>query len=350
MQATGDLIDNKIIIKNSKDVGRFYNKSHLGKTIAGDKLELELLEAVFLIGEEKLRVFQNKKEIDFKNLLKIAAEKISNFEVKYLIFRDLRKRGIALKKCDKKNCFDFYINKKNDEEKNCFISVFYERNNIDISEIQSLIQSAIKQNSNLWFAVVDEEGDITYYDVCSHELNGDIKNHKFSKTDGMLLENSVVVFDKKNSKALFDKEFFGKPFGEGIQLSMVEALFLMEKKVIEIKNAKTDSKLSSSDFIKLIKKSQPDIDRILIVFKDLKNRGLIVKTGFKFGTHFRAYTKKPDLSHAEYLIHVVNKSYKVLWAEISRAVRLAHSVNKEIILAKVENKKIDYIKFGRLRP
>ena len=93
-----------------------------------------------------------------------------------------------------------------------------------------------------------------------------------------------------------------------------------------------------------------DIELILTVFKDLKKRGLIVKTGFKFGAHFRAYTKKPEETHAEYLIHVVNKKYKVLWAEISRAVRLAHSVNKEIIFAKVEGKKIDYIKFGRLRP
>ena len=99
-----------------------------------------------------------------------------------------------------------------------------------------------------------------------------------------------------------------------------------------------------------IKKSQPDIDQILLVYKDLKKRGLIVKTGFKFGSHFRAYTKKPGETHAEYLIHVVGQNYTVLWAEISRAVRLAHSVNKEIVFAKVENKKIDYIKFGRLRP
>jgi tRNA splicing endonuclease len=35
---------------------------------------------------------------------------------------------------------------------------------------------------------------------------------------------------------------------------------------------------------------------------------------------------------------------------MSRAIRLAHSVNKEIIFACVEKNKIEYIKFGRLRP
>lgn len=350
MQAIGELINNKIIIQKSKDVGRFYNKSHLGKTITGDGLELDLLEGVFLIGEGKLKLFHKKKEMDFQTLLKIAAQKISNFEIKYLIFRDLRKRGNAIRLSEENDKFDFVIFKKNDDEKPCFISTFYERNNIEISEITNLVQHAVTRKGDLWFGVVDEEGDITYYYVSSIDITGGTKEYKFSKTPGLLLENRVVIFDKKNAEKLFDKEFFGKPFGDGIQLSMVEALYLMEKDVIELEKIEENKKLSLNEFKDFIKKSQPDIDLILMVFKDLKKRGLIVKTGFKFGAHFRAYTKKPDETHAEYLVHVVNKKLKVLWAEISRAVRLAHSVNKEIIFADVEGKKIDYIKFGRLRP
>jgi tRNA-intron endonuclease len=99
-----------------------------------------------------------------------------------------------------------------------------------------------------------------------------------------------------------------------------------------------------------MKKLQPDIEQRLMVFKDLKQRGLLVKTGFKFGAHFRAYTKQPDKTHAEYLIHVVEKGFTSIWAEISRAVRLAHSVNKEFVFARIDNQTIDYIKLGRLRP
>ena len=88
----------------------------------------------------------------------------------------------------------------------------------------------------------------------------------------------------------------------------------------------------------------------LKVFKDLKKRGLLVKTGFKFGTHFRAYTKSPNQAHAEYLIHILGEKNKSYWSEISRAVRLAHSVNKEICFALFKQDKIKYLKFGRLRP
>jgi len=345
MKANGEFTDNKIIIHKSKDVGRFFNKSHLGKTIAGNRLELSLLEGVFLIGEEKLRVYHDEKEISFQELLKIASKKISNFEIKYLIFNDLRKRGNNVQTCKKNEIFDFYIDKKN-----CYISAFYERNIIDIDRIQKLIENSKRKNKLLWFAVVDEEGDITFYEVNKTNIKGKIRDHKFLKTSAMLLDNSVIVTDKKTASELFNKEFFGKPFGDLIQLSMVESLYLMQKKIIELRNAKNDKKISLRNFIVIIKKAQPEIESILAVFKDLKKRGLIVKTGFKFGAHFRGYTKKPEETHAEYLIHVVNKKYRVIWAEISRAVRLAHSVNKEIIFAKFEGKNIEYIKFGRLRP
>lgn len=350
MQATGNLINKKIIIQKQRDVGRFYNKSRLGKMKTGNILELDLLEGSFLAGEGKIKIFQNKKELEFETLLEIAAQNISNFEVKYLIFKDLRKRGNNIRLTEKDDEFDFILYKKNEDDKTCAISVFYERNSINIDEIKNLIKHALKRNVILWFAVVDEEGDITYYDVNNIDITGETKEHIFSKTSGLLLENRVIIFDKKNAEKLFEKEFFGKPFGDGIQISMVEALYMMEKKIIEIKKVKGNKNLSLNELKKIIKKSQPDIEHILLVFKDLKKRGLIVKTGFKFGSHFRAYAKKPEKTHAEFLIHIVEKDYKVLWAEISRAARLAHSVNKEIVFAKFENKKIDYIRFGRLRP
>jgi tRNA-intron endonuclease len=100
----------------------------------------------------------------------------------------------------------------------------------------------------------------------------------------------------------------------------------------------------------MMKILQPDIEQRLTVFRDLKQRGLLIKTGFKFGAHFRAYTTQPDKTHAEYLIHVVEMGFRSIWAEISRAVRLAHSVNKEFVFARVDGSTIDYIKLGRLRP
>ena len=94
---SGDLVKNKIIVKKSKDVGRLYNKSDFGKTISDNQLELNLLEGIFLLGDKKINIYSKKKEVRFRDLIKLAAEKIPAFEIKYLAFRDLRYRGHAVR-------------------------------------------------------------------------------------------------------------------------------------------------------------------------------------------------------------------------------------------------------------
>lgn len=348
MQMAGELLGNKIIVKKSKDIGRLYSKSHFGKPLTDNQLELNLLEGVFLLGEGKIKVYSKKNEVNFRDLIKLAAEKIIGFESKYLVFRDLRYRGYAVNIYDSKD-FDLHIECK-EESKPHFISVFSERYDFDVVKTIISIDITKEKNGDLWFAIVDEEGDITYYDVSLIELKGNIKKHKYSKDTGILLENRVIIFNEKLSTALLDKEFFGKPYGNGLQLSLVESLYLLEKEVIDIREKAIGGRLTLKKFKDIVSKSQPDINERLYVYKDLKKKGLIVKTGFKFGVHFRAYTKKPDITHAEYLINVIDKKFKSVWAEISRAVRLAHSVNKEIVFARVDGKKIDYIRLGRLRP
>ena len=345
MKTTGEISDKKIIVTKSKEVGRLYNKSGIGTPIAGNKLQLGLIDALFLLSEEKIKIFEKGREVSFGELVKLASRNIPRFEMKYLVFRDLRKRGHAVRLCKEKG-FDFFIEK---DERRIVVCNFSERDKMDISKIRDIIEMSDKRGAELWFAIVDEEGDLTYYDVSIIEPKGKIKEHKFAKAVGIFLENRVILFDEKISKKLFESEFFGKPFGKGLQLSMVEAIYLMDKKVIELVDTETGKKTPKKKFEEVVWKLQPDIQLRTLVFNDLKKRGLIVKTGFKFGTHFRAYIKKPDETHAEYLVHAVDKDFKSIWAEISRAVRLAHSVNKEILFARV-GKNIDYIKLGRLRP
>ena len=343
MMISGELVKDKIIIQKPKEVGRLFNKSHFGKTLKDNKLELDLMEGCFLLSEEKIKIFEKKQEKNFEDLFLFASEKNKDFDVKYLVFKDLRKRGHAVKLYDEIEGIVFY-----NLEQSFFVSVFSEKRIFNARETVELVNK-IAEKGSLWFAVVDEEGDVTYYDVSLADLKGSNKAKKYDKKDGLLLDNRVVVFDEVLQKSLFDDEFFGKPLDSGLQLSYIEGLYLFDKKIIDIKDANKKT-VSRSIFLKKFKHLEPDFDNRYLVYCDLKNRSLIVKTGFKFGVFFRAYTKNPNKVHAEYLVHVIDKDFTSVWSEMSRAIRLAHSVNKEIVFACVEKDFIEYIGFGRLRP
>lgn len=350
----GELTNEGIIVTKPKDIGRLYSKSRFGITDKNNHLMLNYLEGLFLLGEEKIKIFYKNSEINFDYLLKKSLSKISNFELKYLVFKDLRKKGYSLKNFDDKY-FDFIINNYknniNEGEKNYFISIFSEKNILNIDKIKKFIDQVENKNGILWFSIVDEEGDITYYEVTIDKMKGGNLEKKYLKINSNLMENRVFIPDKKNGEKLFQEEFYGKPYGFGFQLSMIESLYLLNKGFLEIFD-NNGKKFDYKSFKKYVKNKESDIDLRFDVYNDLKNRGFILKTGFKFGTHFRAYSKKPDLIHAEYLVHVVPKNYESIWSDFSRAIRLAHSVNKEIIFAihPLKNNDIVYIKIGRLRP
>ena len=91
--------------------------------------------------------------------------------------------------------------------------------------------------------------------------------------------------------------------------------------------------------------------------------GLVPKTGFKFGTHFRVYKniekiennekieKNDDmikLPHSDYLVHAIEEDHVFSLQQLSRAVRLANSVRKEMIFGTVDSH-VDFFMIGRMR-
>jgi len=106
-KAFGEIIKDKIIVTKPNDIGRLYGKSRFGKTIKNNNLILNLIEGVFLLEEEKIKLFEKEKEINFECLLKKSILKIPNFEIKYIVFRDLRKKGYTIQIYDDNINFQF---------------------------------------------------------------------------------------------------------------------------------------------------------------------------------------------------------------------------------------------------
>lgn len=128
------------------------------------------------------------------------------------------------------------------------------------------------------------------------------------------------------------QRLFSKGFGKKKELTVFEALYLLEKEKIEILNEK-EKKVSLRSLMrkKLVKKED------YIVFKDLKNRGYRVETGLKYGFSFRVYEKAHK--HAVWLVEPILEKEKFKIKDFTGKNRICNSTKKKMLFAVVDSDK-----------
>ncbi len=162
-----------------------------------------------------------------------------------------------------------------------------------------------------------------------------------------LLDDRVILKEPSLVSKLYEKGF-GRMVDNRLELSLLEALFLLERDSITI-NEK-EKILTSDDLLKRV-----DEEEFMLrykVFKDFRERGYVVKSGFKFGAHFRVYERgKYNDAHSVYLVHTVTEGDSLSFHELSRAIRLSQSVKKKMIFAVVDDEEdVTYYAIDRITP
>src|SRR3990167_5393958 len=76
-----------------------------------------------------------------------------------------------------------------------------------------------------------------------------------------------------------------------------------------------------------------------IVYKDLRNRGYLLKTALKFGADFRVYDKgqRPGKEHARWILYPISENAELTWQDFSAKNRVAHSTKKNLLVAVVDS-------------
>lgn len=350
--AEAELRGKEIIIEDEAEASQIHNKGYFGTPLSGGALKLELIEGMFLSESRKVDVRRNGKKLQFPELLKVANGIYPNFEIKYLVYRDLRLRGYIVKSCLEP--LDFRVFPRGGSPTKTpskyWVSALSERSVFDLKELRKHLAKVLHAKKKLLLAVVDEESDLTYYEARTVKPKGKSKKGRKKKmAQALFLEDRVMVADEKEAIRLYESGYYGKMIGSRLQLSLIETAYLLEKGMIEVKNANTGRKTGLESFMKKASKIQSDFKLRLKVFRDLEEKGLVVKTGFKYGSHFRAYTNDPDKTHAKYLVHSFSSSHRGMWPEVSRAIRVSHGVKKDILFG-MAGKKIEYIALRRVRP
>ena len=163
---------------------------------------------------------------------------------------------------------------------------------------------------------------------------------------GYLVEKYVIISDQKAISQLVQKGYGKKKEGK-LYLSLVEALYLVEKGKLEV-----FSKNRSLSHEELLAANEEELLIRYAVYRDLRERGYVVKAGFKFGSHFRVYERGAfPKEHSRYLVHAVSEDSEISFTELARAVRLAHGVRKKMIFAVVDGEgDVTYYAVERITP
>ncbi len=166
------------------------------------------------------------------------------------------------------------------------------------------------------------------------------------------LIGETISTNESEAFTLQKKSQFGEQSGQKIQYTLSEALYLLEKNKIEV--LQKNKVLSHNELFNKIKRIDSRIQLKYPVFKDLREKGYVVKTALKFGADFRVYPKGVKVGqknqHSKWIVFCEHESKKFSWHEFSAKNRVAHSTKKNLLIAIVdEESDISYYEIRWIR-
>ncbi|WEL18961.1 tRNA splicing endonuclease [Halorhabdus sp. SVX81] len=330
---------------------RFYDSHGYGHVEAGG-LVLAPVEAAHLLyrGDvEHVRDATTGDALDFRTLVSSAA--VSEIDV--LVYKDLRDRGFYLSPAregwvDDPAGADFVVYPRGqgpwDDDVAYRIRAISERTAVSAATLGDSV-----------LAVVDEESAITYLETGHPEIGGSTTVDLSTGVAADLLGDRVLVWDPP--EALYHEGFYGQPLddetGEPLQLSLIEAAALARQGVLDVEGG-------ADAIIECGREVEGErFDRRLAVYRALRERGVVPKTGYKFGADFRTYADVEtvdSLGHSELLVRVLPADHAFTPRDLALDVRLAHGVRKRMVFALVAeadadgDPRIEWLEVGRLTP
>lgn len=293
MNARGVLDGEFVVVENVAEANRLHSKGHYGTPQSGNSLQLSRIEAAHLVHMGRLDV-----DVPFADLLKD--------EVAYLAYADLRERGLVVRH----DGDGFVAWQRGEGPKQAPWFRFLATSEREPIRAQRLLDFAGI------VGVVDEDGAVTHYQIEAIEPEGTVMAVDHPSIKAELLRDRVLVADGASLAA----EAIGTVHGDVRVLSFTEAAALYARGLTQL------------DVAEHAAARQQHFARTLPVYQDLRRRGVVARSGFRFGTHLRGYRTLPDDSHADWLIQCPGDA-PMHWSELSRGVRLAHGVRKQFVLA-----------------
>ncbi|KAB1192956.1 tRNA-intron lyase [Haloferax sp. MBLA0076] len=321
---------------------RFHDSRGYGRPTGGNDLDVAPVEAAHLLSRGDI------DGVDGMGLRELLARTGTTLD--FVVYKDLRDRGFYLSPAregwpgvDDPDGADFLVYPRGkgpwDGVVEHRVRVAGERQSIPVSSLGETV-----------LAIVDEDGDLTYFDTEGYVPEGSATEDLPSGLDAELLSDRALLWtgvDQLYQQGFYGQRLYGRNADSGpLQLSLLEAASLACRDALDI---------AESDVVARGRDVEGDrFDRRLAVYSALREAGTVPKSGFKFGSDFRVYTDfetVSNLSHSEFLVRVVTPDHTFVPRDLSLDVRLAGGVRKRMVFALTDaNGQIDWLSVSRLTP
>ena len=177
-------------------------------------------------------------------------------------------------------------------------------------------------------------------DNANNSMNEEEKEERepYPTQEGKLKDDHVEVDEGANE--VYENGYYGS-FDDDrkLMLSPVESLLLIERGRLNVTADDENDAFTFDEILTYFLKNDPQIWTRYLVYRDLRSRGYIVRTGFGDPIHYRVYPRGGVLGkdEAAYLVCIVVEGTPFKLDILDNVTRQARNVRKKLVLAVVDN-------------
>lgn len=164
---------------------------------------------------------------------------------------------------------------------------------------------------------------------------------------GEIILDQVCVSDKNMIKEL-EQKGYGEIEKEILFLKQFETLYLLYSKRLVLNKGKRE--IDFDNYMNICKKTESEVLTKFLIYRDLRNRGYIVKDGFGFGSDFRVYERGHfGEKGAKFLIFGLNEGQQEKMGNLQKKIEEITQMGKEPIIAVVDRRgEVIYYKINKM--
>ena len=199
-----------------------------------------------------------------------------------------------------------------------------------------------EEENNMLSSLNDaDNSSITKVEETSEEQEEEIEKPEPEEIPSGFIEGQKVIV-KNLAQNLHEKGYFGDlKDPEKLHLTQVEAIFLVERKKLQVFK-ENEKPVSLSEIVTIFGKEIKNLWTNYLVYRDLRSRGYIVKLGYgaqtSIGPIYRLYPRggAPGKTASKTLIATLIEGKKVKIEDLDYMIKQALASRKKLALAVVD--------------